>query len=119
MACEIMQIEDSMVTARISGILRLVDHKVLQSVAGHVVAKVGEVRLLAFLEDFKGWEKGVDWTDVDFVVEHGNKVSKMAFVGDMKWKEDVFAFVGKGLRQSEIEFFSRDRITEAEVWVRA
>lgn len=119
MACEILQIEDGLITAKVSGTLRLVDHQVLQGVARQVVAKTGKVKLLAFLDDFKGWEKGVDWSNIDFLIEHGSSVAKMAIVGDRSWKEDVLAFVGKGLRESEIEFFSLDRLTEAEVWVRA
>jgi hypothetical protein len=98
---------------------RLTDLKALQNIAGQVIARGSKVRLIAILEDFQGWEKGVDWSDIDFLVEHGNEVGKMAIVGDKNWKEEVLAFLGKGFRSTEIEFFTSDHLKEAESWVRA
>jgi hypothetical protein len=43
----------------------------------------------------------------------------MGIVGDKNWKEEIFAFVGKGFRTTEIEFFPSDRLKEAESWIRA
>lgn len=118
MACEIIRVEDDVISARLSGIFRLADQKALQSIAGKVIAEGRKVRLIAILENFQGWEKGVDWSDIDFLVEHGGGVAKMAIVGDKRWKEEVFAFVGKGLRATEIEFFPSDLLKQAESWIR-
>ncbi len=40
------------------------------------------VRLLAKLENFRGWEKTEQWADASFLIEHGNAIVKMAIVGD-------------------------------------
>jgi len=119
MACEIIRIEDDLIFARVTGVMRLADQKTLQNIAGQVIARGGKVRLLAIFEDFHGWEKGVDWSDIDFLIEHGSEVAKMAIVGDKNWRVEIFAFVGKGVRTTEIEFFPSDRFKEAESWVRA
>lgn len=119
MACEIVLIEDNLVVARISGVMRLADLKALQDIAARIIAGGKAVRLLAVLEDFRGWDKAADWGNVDFFVAHGNQVARMAFVGDEHAREEVFAFVAKGLRDTEIEFFPTDRMQDAESWIRA
>ena len=73
----------------------------------------------SIVENFQGWEKGVDWSDVDFLLAHGNDIARMAIVGDERWKVEALAFVGKGFRTTEIEFFSPSSLKEAEGWVRA
>lgn len=119
MASEIIRIEGDLISARISGTLRLADQNAFQRQAAQLIAKGRKLRLLAVLDGFQGWEKGVDWSDVDFLVTHGNDIVKMAFVGEECWKEQLFAFVGKGLRKTEIEFFPSGRLKEAETWVRS
>ena len=119
MACEILRVEGDLVSAKFSGVMRLNDQQALQDIARQIIERGEKVRLLAILEGFQGWEKGVDWGDIDFMVKYDDRVFKMAIIGDMKWREKIFAFVGKGLRATEIEFFTIDRFTEALSWVRA
>ncbi len=119
MACLITRIENGFISANISGVMRLDDHKALQHIARQIIATGRKVRFLAILENFQGWEKGVDWSDIGFFVDHGNDIAKMAIVGDKGWREDVFAFAGKGLRATEIEYFTPDLLEEAEAWVHA
>ena len=119
MACEIIRTDGAGVYARISGVMRIADLQALQS-AGMDVLKQGiKARLLVTLQDFQGWEKGEDWGDVGFQISHGKDIERMAFVGEEKWKDDVFAFVGKGLRSTQIEFFSPSALKEADSWIRA
>jgi len=99
--------------------MQLDDHKTLQRIARQIIAGGRKVRFLAILENFQGWQRGVDWSDIGFFVEHGNDIAKIAIIGDKAWKEDVFAFAGKGLRATEIEFFTPDLSKEAESWVLA
>jgi len=119
MACEIIRIDDVILHARISGIMRAADMKSLQSAFMDLFRHGIKVRLLVTLENFKGWEKEADWGDVDFQIAHGNDIEKIAFVGDEKWKDDAFAFVGKGLRSTQIEFFPAASAKDAEIWIRS
>jgi hypothetical protein len=97
-AYEIIQIADAVVCVRIWDVMQMADLEALQTVAKELIEKGKKVRLLAILENFQGWEKGVDWGDVSFLMEQGNSIVKMAIVGKERWKDKVFLFVGKGLR---------------------
>jgi hypothetical protein len=119
MACEIIRTDGAVLHARISGIMRAADMKFLQAAFMDLIRQSSKVRLLVTLENFQGWEKGADWGDVDFQIAHGNDIEKIAFAGDEKWKDDVFAFVGKGLRTTQIEFFPAASAKDAEIWIRS
>ncbi len=118
MACEIIGTDGAVLSIRISGIMKLSDQQSLQAAGMELMAKGGKLRLLIALVDFQGWEKGVDWGDVGFLMSHGDDITKMAIVGDEKWKDQVFAFVGKGFRKTEIEFFPSSSMKQAESWLR-
>ena len=117
MACEIIRIIDSVVYVRIRDVMRIADMKTLEKVAEELIGQGKKLRLLASLENFQGWEKTEKWSDVDFMMNHGNDIVKMAIVGDERWKEEAFLFVGRGMRNTEIEFFPLTLLKNAEVWV--
>lgn len=119
MPFEITQIEDDFVSIRLKGMLRQGEMKVVQGRALELIEEGKKVRLLAILEDFEGWDKTDDWGDVGFLMEYGDDIIKMALVGDEKWKDDIFLFVGKGLRATEIEFFPPSALDQAKAWVLA
>jgi hypothetical protein len=99
--------------------MKLADQQSLQSTGMELIAQDKKVRLLVTLENFRGWEQGVDWGDIGFLLAYGNDIAKIAFVGDERWKDLAFAFVGKGLRTTEIEFFPSSSSKEAERWIHA
>lgn len=119
MACEIVKITDSVVHVRIRDVMRATDQKMLESVAVELIEKGNKVRVLAVMENFKGWEKGGAGSDLGFMLEHYDDIVKMAIVGDERWKEETFLYVGKGLRSTEIEFFPPSALKKAEEWVKA
>lgn len=119
MAYEIIRMDGTVVTIKISDVMKLADQQSLQAAGTEWMQKGRELQLLIALVDFKGWEKGVDWGDVGFLMAHGDDITKMAFVGDEKWRDQVFAFVGKGFRKTEIEYFPASSMKQAENWVSA
>jgi hypothetical protein len=119
MACEIIKITDSVVHVRIRDVMQITDQKMLESVATELIGKGKKVRLIAVMENFKGWEKGEAWGDIGFMMDHSDDIVKMAIVGDERWKEETFLYVGKGLRSTEIEFFPSSALKQAEEWVKA
>jgi len=119
MAYEVVEVDGEVMRVRIHGLLRLADQEALQSVARDLIEQGKKLRLLVIAENFLGWEKTEGWADVGFLMEYGDDIVKMAIVGDECWKEEVFLFTGKGLRPTEIEFFSPSSLQEAELWVRA
>ncbi len=117
MAYEITRINDEVLYVRISGVMKLLDQHSLQAASMELLGEGRKVRLLVTLIEFKGWEKGVDWSDVGFLMAHADDIAKMAIVGDERWKDLVFAFVGKGFRTTDIKFFDSSSQKEAETWI--
>jgi hypothetical protein len=119
MACEITRIDGEIVHIKLRGTMKPADLQSIQAAGKKLIDQGIKPRLLVTLEDFQGWEKGGIWDDVGFMLTQGKNITKMAIVGDERWKEDVFAFVAKGLRPTEIEFFALSALKEAESWVQA
>jgi len=119
MAHEIVEIRDDVIIVRLSGLLQRTDMTALQELALQLIGLGKRLRLLAILENFQGWDKHDDWNDIGFLMEYGDDFAKMAFVGDEKWKDDAFLFVGKGFRATEIEFFPPTALRNAERWLQS
>ena len=119
MACDIFNTDNAVVYVRLSDFMRPSDQQALQAVAEELIEKGHKPRVLAILANFRGWERSEEWGDVGFLMERGDHIVKLAIVGDERWRDEVFLFVGRGLRATEIEFFSPACLKEAEVWVRA
>jgi hypothetical protein len=56
-------------------------------------------------------------TDTAFLDNDGEGVSRLAFVGDEKWKDEIFLFTGRPMRQMAIEFFTQDQFGQAQAWL--
>jgi len=84
--------------------------------ASHIEAG-NSPRILVVLEDFAGWEKGADWNNLDFVFTHGDKIAKIAIVGDKRWEAEVKMFTGAGMRSTPVGYFEPDRLADARAWV--
>ncbi|MGZ8218345.1 STAS/SEC14 domain-containing protein [Methylomagnum sp.] len=119
MACEIIKVEGDLVTVRIGGVMRLKEQQAVQRAAADIIGTRGKVRALVLAENFQGWSREDDWSDVGFLMEYGDAMAKLAIVGEERWKDDAFAFAGKGFRETEIEFFPTAALAEAELWVRS
>lgn len=59
-----------------------------------------------------------EWGDMGILRAHGNDIVRIAVEGEERWKDEVFAFLGKGFRITEIEFFPPASTKEAEDWMR-
>ena len=74
-------------------------------------------RILAILADFKGWERGADWGDLEFLFSHSHEIAKIAIVGDPKWEQEALAFAGAGFRRAPVKFFPATQVAEARAWL--
>jgi len=102
---------------KLSGKLTVHDFQALQTLATLSLERFGQVRMLVELEDFQGWSREPGWEDSFFLTEEGDRILKLAFVGDEKWKDEVFMFTGKPMRKTAIEFFPKDQFPEAKAWL--
>ena len=102
---------------RISGQLGLAELEQAQSDCEAMIRNVGNIRLLAILEGFQGWEKASGWEDLSFAERNDPYIDKFAIVGDKKWEDLAYAFTAKGLRPVPIEFFADGEEDTARKWL--
>lgn len=119
MAFEIVKTDGAVLHVRIQGVMTLADHQAMQEVAKKLITQGLKPRVLVTTVDFQGWGKGADWSNVSFLSDFGDDIVRMAIVGDVKWKDQVFMFVAKGLRKTAVEYFPTGAAAQAEAWVRA
>lgn len=117
MPYQLVKTLDSDSWIKLSGKLTVPDFQELQAVAKLSLEHFGQVRILVELEGFEGWSREPGWEDSFFLEEEGSLISKLAFVGDEKWKDEIFMFTGKPMRKTAIEFFPQDKLHEAKAWL--
>jgi hypothetical protein len=117
MAYQILRAEGDLLEVKLKGTMLRRDLDELQARVKRLIEQGKRIRFLAVLEDFLGWEKGADWGDASFLFEHGDDLEKMAIVGETRWQDDAYAFVGKGLRRTAIEYFPPSALQEARQWL--
>ncbi len=105
--------------AKLTGELTVSDMRRLQAAAVEAIRRLGKIKGLAILEDFRGWKRDDNWGDMTFLIEHDKDIAKMAVVGEEKWKDSFYAFLAKGFRHAEIEYFLPGDVAKARAWLEA
>lgn len=119
MAHEIIQAsDDGVVHARITGVMTPDDQHALEGAARRLLDAGQTISLLVTLENFDGWKKDPAWADdLDFQASHGNDIARIAIVGDPRWRDDAFLYVGKGFRRTGVAFFAPEDMGAAKAWL--
>jgi hypothetical protein len=102
---------------RISGILKRSEFGTEQTALARHIDRGSKPRLLVILENFEGWERGADWDDLDFLISHGGKISKIAIVAEPRWETLALAFAGAGVRRAPVKFFPPNELEQARSWL--
>lgn len=102
---------------KISDQLTVREFQKIQSLGELSLERFGKFGVLIELEGFQGWSKEPEWENSFFLTERKDLPSKIAVVGDEKWKDDVFLFIGKGMREAAIEFFPLSQLGSAKAWL--
>ena len=108
---------DGICALRISGILKRSEFGAEQSALARKIDIGFKPRLLVVLENFEGWERGADWNDLDFMISHGGKISKIAIVAEPRWEALALAFAGAGVRRAPVKFFPPNELEQARSWL--
>lgn len=117
MPYQLIKTLDSESWIKLSGKLTVHDFQELQALAKLSLERFGQVRILVELEGFEGWSREFGWEDSFFLAEDGNRISRLAFVGDEKWEDEISMFTGKPMRKTAIEFLPPDKLPEAKAWL--
>jgi hypothetical protein len=117
MPVQIQYQPDDICVLRISGILKRSEFGAEQSALARKIGTGSKPRLLVILENFQGWERGADWNDLDFLISHGGKISKIAIVAEPRWEPLALAFAGAGVRRAPVKFFPPNELEQARSWL--
>jgi len=119
MAFTMIDATGPVISAKISGELSKSEVSQLQAAALEAIRRSGKISALFILENFQGWKREDQWGDVSFLTGHDKDIAKIAVVGEDKWRDFIYAFLAKGFRQAEIEFFLPADLAKARAWVEA
>lgn len=107
------------ISANISGELSNSEVRQMQTAALEAIRRCGKIGALFILRDFQGWKRAAGWGDVSFLTEHDKDIAKIAVVGEDKWRDSIYAFLAKGFREAEVEFFVPGDLEKARAWLKA
>jgi SpoIIAA-like len=108
---------DDIYVLRISGTLQRSEFGAEQTALARQIDTGSKPRLLVILENFEGWERGADWDDLDFMISHGGKISRIALVAEPRWETLALAFAGAGVRRAPVKFFPPNELDQARSWL--
>jgi len=114
-----IQREDSGVwLLRIFGALRKEELDAVQAEGLNGLGPNENAKVLVMVEDdFCGWVGDEVWNDMTFFVQHGDRIEKIAIVGNPKWESRMLMFAGAGFRRAPVKYFARERLAEAKAWL--
>jgi hypothetical protein len=107
--------DGDLVHLTVRGRLTTADQAALLAFVTKAVQRHGRIRLLISLDGFAGWTAGDEWGDDALRLADDAAIVKAAFVGDPRWRDEVFAFVGRPFRSIPIEYFTAE--TPARAWL--
>lgn len=103
---------------RIGGLLNKATVDNIQAVARRdIETGATNLKLLLILQEFRGWKRGDDWGDLDFFAKYENQISKLAVVGEPRWKDETLLFLGAGRRTGEVRYFLDSQEAAARSWL--
>jgi SpoIIAA-like len=108
---------DNVYRLEIRGVLRKADLDRCQEAVLSHIERIGPVKLRVVLVEFEGWEVGADWRDLNFYLKHGDRIERIAIVGDERWRSEMLMFAAADLRKAPVEFFLED--ADAWAWLSA
>jgi len=53
------------------------------------------------------------------LIDHDKDINKIAVTGDEHWRDLICAFLAKGFRQAQVEYFLPTDLAKARVWLSA
>ncbi len=117
MGATIEREEGNLRVLRITGLLRKSELDTALATEADQWEPETRVKVLVIVEDFQGWERGADWGDMAFFVEHDHQIEKIAIVADPKWKLQTLMFAGAGVRRAQVKFYATNQLAVARTWL--
>ncbi len=110
-------VSDRVLAFRLSGKLHAADYEDFVPVIDAAVTDAGRLRLLAWFQDFHGWDLPAAWQDTLFAVRHYQAFERIALVGDHRWQQWM-AGLCRPFTIATVRYFDATELDAAWVWVR-
>jgi len=107
----------SLLVMRVTGLLKKAELDAVQAAVAKRFKPDTKVKLMIVEVKFEGWERGEQWSDMDFYSKHGDKITKIAIVGNPKWEVELKMFLGAGFRAAPVKLFPSNQIEDARIWL--
>ena len=118
MGATLQQDRNGLLVIRITGALRKEELDAVQAAGIKRLMPEENARVLVMVEeDFCGWVGDEVWHDLTFMVEYGDRIEKIAIVGDAQWETGMLMFTGAGFRRAPVKYFTRGQLAEARDWL--
>ena len=117
MAFTILPTTGPVIGAKISGELSKPEVSQMQAVALKAIQRWSKISALFILDNFSGWNRAGDWGDISFLTAYDKDIAKIAVVGDEEWRDLICAFLAKGFRQAQVEYFLPGDLAKAQAWL--
>ena len=101
----------------VSNLMTREDVNHCQKTVATAIKRYGNLKILVVLDAFQGWGTSDEWKDFLFYAEYEDKIEKIAVIGDLKWRDDMFSFLSGSFRSGLIEFFNPSQESEARTWL--
>lgn len=102
----------------VTGVLRKSEFDRAQASIASEIDRIGPVKLLVVLDRFEGWDPRDNWSDLAFYATYGDRIARLAIVGDERWRSEVSMFAVADLRKAPVEYFTSPAIAQARAWLR-
>jgi hypothetical protein len=106
-----------LLVATLHGVVTSNDQTTLVTWVRGVIQHAGAVRVLILLEEFAGWKPDASLEHAASWLGDDERISRMAIVGDRKWRQALLTIVAQPVRRIPIEYF--DTETAARRWLTA
>ncbi|MDR3405009.1 MAG: STAS/SEC14 domain-containing protein [Chthoniobacter sp.] len=117
MAAKIQRESKNFYVLHLSGVVKHLEFSSERSILEREIDAGAQPRILAILENFEGWERGVGWNDLDFQLSHGGEIQRIAIVAEPRWEPQALAFAGAGFRNAPVRFFPSGQDAQARAWL--
>ena len=108
---------NGLLNVRISNLITREDVNHCQEAVAAAIKRYDNIKVLVVLDAFQGWGTSDEWKDFLFYAEYEDKIEKIAVIGGLKWRDDMFSFLSGSFRSGLIEFFNPSQESEARTWL--
>jgi hypothetical protein len=109
--------DDDLIVVRASGVLTAGDHdRAIPELEHAMELAQGPLRILMRLEDFRAWEIGALWRQLECQLKYRGDIGRIAVVGETTL-EEWGTTLSAPLARADMRFFPADREPEAEAWL--